>query len=105
MQLDISQLKISPKEESDQATEKYKQLPVDEQAELIKAFDAIDLFAREMKLRFIQKHLEGNRGWSNNTMDVVKEIVDRAERLQAGEQKADIGIANWAFINWFNRVK
>lgn len=63
----------------------------------------IDAFAREMKIRFAEKTREGKSGYRNNKSDIPAEISKRVERLKQGEQRVDISIANWAFINWFNR--
>ena len=84
-------------------TEIVNKLNEDQFDEYIRINSSIDVFAIEMKIRFLEKMIEGKKGWDNNTFNIPQEITDRAKRLHNGEQKADIGIANWAFINWFNR--
>jgi hypothetical protein len=67
--------------------------------------DAIVDFAEEMKKRLILKAQQGRGGWKNHTTnDIIQEIYNRLKRLEAGETKVDIGIANWALIHFMNRT-
>lgn len=71
----------------------------------IKVCAAIDAFSREMKIRFAEKSEKGRVGWDNNVFDIPEEISERATRLADGDDKVNVGIANWAFIDWYSKNK
>lgn len=72
--------------------------------EYMKFQHEINKFALEMGLRFAHKILTGRKGWTEASQeDIATEIDIRTQRLIEGEESCDIGIANWAFIHWYNR--
>ena len=78
----------------------------------VKTAISIDHFALQMKARMLKKTLEGRGGYENGIDTLieipVEEIKRRFERLISEENilgSVSIGIANWAFIDWYTKNK
>jgi len=84
-------------------TKMVREMSPEQYTEYVNLTHEIDIFSREMKIRFAKKMLEGRSGWKDYKLDIPTQIATRTIRLAEGEKSTDIGIANWAFINWYNR--
>lgn len=73
----------------------------------IKICNAIDIFSREMKIRFAEKVAKGKKGWNDTNVypNCADEVIERGERMLKGDGLANIGAVNFAFIDWYNTNK
>lgn len=99
----ITKINITPEKEIADVISSMNQ---EELKDYIKVCGEIDKFSREMKIRFAQKIQQGRIGWdSANFYNVTNEINARLERFNNGDNKALVGIANFAFIEWYNNLE
>lgn len=64
---------------------------------------ALEKFTYEIRCRFINKQLEGIKGWEDSNPETLGDGIEKA--IHRLEGIGDIDLASWAFIYWFKKNK